>query len=579
MTRFDRTRTACLFALACSLSISSCQLLSALGKGQVEDVPYGKETQLAYFEGQGHLLKGDFEDAYASFLKCADAEPAEMAFHFQLGKIDLELERFEAAENHLNRAATLDPRNTWVRYHRGLSRLAQGNGAGAEEDWTTFVVARPGDLEALLECADLLLSQGQILPTLNLLSNYEDQVGKDEEVRTEALRLVEQTADPKSLGQFLEAAKKDFPQSDVFQLQWARYLMATEKLDECLEELQALALRRPNWGLVQFELAELWTRKDNLDAALPPLKRAMSSDDVALESKLRVLLGYGLLSQEDRTYRKAYGALLDRMVTQHGDEPAVVELACDWAYQNQKLDEALELALLLLELAPGSVETWTNLMAIRVDLRQWNAMAGDAENALARFPLEPLLYYYQGLALRESNKSKLAVQAYQGGLQVVLDNPILEGALASAMASALRDLGKLDESEAAFEQSLKASEDAFVLNNHAYYLSGRHAMPEGQERLERALECSTRANELKPEEGNFMDTQAHVLFKLNRHKEALDWILKAQEYGMAGDPVALEHEGDIRWALGQKQDAKQAWQRALNAGGDETVLQPKLARP
>ena len=104
-------------------------------------------------------------------------------------------------------------------------------------------------------------------------------------------------------------------------------------------------------------------------------------------------------------------------------------------------------------------------------------------------------------------------------------------------------------------------------------------MPEGQERLERALECSTRANELKPEEGNFMDTQAHVLFKLNRHKEALDWILKAQEYGMAGDPVALEHEGDIRWALGQKQDAKQAWQRALNAGGDETVLQPKLARP
>ena len=102
MTRFDRTRTACLFALACSLTVSSCQLLSSLGKGQVEDIPYGKETQLAYFEGQGHLLKGDFEDAYASFLKCADAEPAEMAFHFQLGKIDLELERFEAAENHGN---------------------------------------------------------------------------------------------------------------------------------------------------------------------------------------------------------------------------------------------------------------------------------------------------------------------------------------------------------------------------------------------------------------------------------------------------------------------------------------------
>ena len=281
---FSRTTwTTWMLALALSLSFSSCRLVSSLGKGQAEDVPYGKETQLAYFEGQGHLLKGDLEDAYASFLKCADAQPEEVAFHFQLGKIDLELERFEAAENHMDRAASLEPQNTWVRYHRGLARLAQGNGPGAEEDWTAFVVARPGDLESLLECADRLLSQGHVLPTLNLLSNYEDEVGKDEDVRTEALRLVEQTADPKSLGQFLQAAKKDFPESDIFQLQWARYLMATDDLDACLTELLALAQRRPNWGLVQFELAELWTRKDNLDAALPHLKRAMSSEDVALE--------------------------------------------------------------------------------------------------------------------------------------------------------------------------------------------------------------------------------------------------------------------------------------------------------
>ena len=69
-----------------------------------------------------------------------------------------------------------------------------------------------------------------MLPTLNLLSNYEEQVGHDEDVRTEALRIVEQTADPKNLGQFLERSRKDFPESDLFQLQWARYLMATGDL-------------------------------------------------------------------------------------------------------------------------------------------------------------------------------------------------------------------------------------------------------------------------------------------------------------------------------------------------------------
>ena len=579
MNFFGTTTATWMLALAMSLGFSSCRLVSSLGGGGQEDAPYGKETQLAYFEGQAHLLKGDLEDAYASFLKCADAEPDEVAFHFQLGKIDLELKRYEAAEQHLDRAAELEPDNTWVLYHRGEARLAQGNGPGAELDWTPFVVARPGDLEALLECADRLLREGHVLPTLNLLSNYEEQVGHDEDVRTEALRIVEQTADPKNLGQFLERSREDFPQSDLFQLQWARYLMATGDLDASHEELKMLAKRRTDWGLVQFELAELWTRKDDIPAALPHLKRAMSSDDVPVESKLRVLLGYGILAQEDPEFQTPFTELLERMMERHGEEPAVVEMACDWAYQNGRLDDALDLALNLLELAPGSVESWTNLMAIRVELDQWEAMAADAESAIARFPLDPLLYYYHGLALRETKQSAKAVKAFEGGLNVLLDNPILEGALASSLAAALRDLGELDKSEQAFERSLNAVEDAYVLNNHAYYLAGRYSVEKGKQRLERALECSSRANALMPEEGNFMDTQAYILFKLGRYDEGLEWILRAQQNGMAGDAVALEHEGDIRWALGEKEAAREVWRRALEAGGDEKVLNPKIARP
>ncbi len=558
------------------LALTGCQPMNSLTG---TSVPYGKETQLAYFEGQGHLLKGDYEDAYASFLSCAESEPEEMAFHYQLGKIDLKLERFEAAELHLDRAHDLEPDNTWVLYHRGLARLGQGNGEGAEQDWTPFVTARPGDLEALLECSDLLLREGHVLPTLNLLYNYEENVGHDEDVRTEALRIVELTADPEGVGQFLERAREDFPESDTFQLQWARYLMATGDLDACQVELTALSARRPNWGKVAFEWAEYWTRKEDLPAALPHLEKAMASDDVAVESKLRVLVGYGYLAQGDPEFEAPYTSLLDRMMKHHGDEPAVVEMACDWAYQNNRFDEALGLALTLVELAPGAVETWTNLMAIRIDMKDWGAMVEDAEQAIARFPLEPALYYFQGTALRENGQDDQAVKAFKAGLGVVLDNPVLEGALASQLAWSHRSLGEYDRSEDAFERSLRAYEDAIVLNNHAYFMATRKDIDATPERLARALECSTRANELAPGEGNFMDTQAHVLFMMGSHGEALQWILNAQENGMGGDPVALEHEGDIRWALGQKEAAREVWQKALDFGGDQDVLTPKINRP
>lgn len=558
------------------LALTGCQPMNSLTG---TSVPYGKETQLAYFEGQGHLLKGDYEDAYASFLSCAETEPEEMAFHYQLGKIDLKLERFEAAELHLDRAHDLEPDNTWVLYHRGLARLGQGNGEGAEQDWTPFVTARPGDLEALLECSDLLLREGHVLPTLNLLYNYEENVGHDEDVRTEALRIVELTSDPEGVGQFLERAREDFPESDTFQLQWARYLMAKGDLDACQIELTALSARRPNWGNVSFEWAEYWTRKEDLPAALPHLERAMASDDVAVESKLRVLVGYGYLAQGDPEFEAPYSSLLDRMMKHHGDEPAVVEMACDWAYQNKRYDEALDLALNLVELAPGAVETWTNLMAIRIDMRDWAAMVEDAEQAIARFPLEPTLFYFQGTALRENGQDDKAVKAFKAGLGVVLDNPVLEGALASQLAWSHRSLGELDRSEEAFERSLRAYEDAIVLNNHAYFMATRKDIEATPARLARALECSTRANELAPGEGNFMDTQAHVLFMMGSHEEALQWILDAQDNGMAGDPVALEHEGDIRWALGQKEAAREVWQKALDFGGDQDVLKPKINRP
>ena len=61
------------------------------------------------------------------------------------------------------------------------------------------------------------------------------------------------------------------------------------------------------------------------------------------------------------------------------------------------------------------MESWTNLLAILVDLSAWSDMADRAGLAVERFPLNPLLHYYYGLGLRESKRSALAADAYRAG--------------------------------------------------------------------------------------------------------------------------------------------------------------------
>ena len=119
-----------------ALGLSSCATLSTLADRKAKGTSYGKDTpRMAYFEAQTHLLKGDLQDAYTRD-DCVEAEPDEHAFHYQLGKSDLDLGRYDAAEERLTRAAGQHAEQHVGAVHRGLARLAQGNGAGAEQDWT-----------------------------------------------------------------------------------------------------------------------------------------------------------------------------------------------------------------------------------------------------------------------------------------------------------------------------------------------------------------------------------------------------------------------------------------------------------
>jgi Tfp pilus assembly protein PilF len=124
---------------------------------------------------------------------------------------------------------------------------------------------------------------------------------------------------------------------------------------------------------------------------------------------------------------------------------------------------------------------------------------------------------------------------------------------------------------AALERSLALQPDnPTVLNNHAWYLALQG------EQLDRAEACSRRALELSPGNANLLDTRAWVLHRMGRNAEALVAMEEAVRMSEWPDPVFLEHLGEIRWALGDADGAREAWRAAIEAGSTSPDLPAKL---
>ena len=174
-----------LMVLASSLWVSGCK-----GPSQLLDLPvYSEDFQRSYFEAQNHLAKGDTESAYSNFLRCLDLEPEESASYFGLGKIDLELERWEAALAHLNKAHQLQPENRWYREFRAKCYVPLGRYEEAQEDLLWVLDQRPGDFEWAMEWIITLANTGGIDAALNLCNAYEEKSdGNDDQQYRDSLQ-------------------------------------------------------------------------------------------------------------------------------------------------------------------------------------------------------------------------------------------------------------------------------------------------------------------------------------------------------------------------------------------------------
>ena len=107
-----------------------------------------------------------------------------------------------------------------------------------------------------------------------------------------------------------------------------------------------------------------------------------------------------------------------------------------------------------------------------------------------------------------------------------------------------------------------------------------YSLLEYTDRYEEALEMLERALQIEPRSSYILDSVGWALFRLERYDEALEHLEEARFVYFPEVSAEIEaHIGEVYWVLGQKEKARQVWNKALEKKlSDEEYLIKTMER-
>lgn len=123
--------------------------------------------------------------------------------------------------------------------------------------------------------------------------------------------------------------------------------------------------------------------------------------------------------------------------------------------------------------------------------------------------------------------------------------------------AASEQAGDIVAAERHLKKCLELNPDFASAQNYLGYL-----WADRSEHLDEALDLIQAATDSDPENAAYLDSLGWVLFKLNRHEEALAAMQKALEHLEELDATIFDHLGDIHEALNDRDEAVEFWMKA-----------------
>lgn len=528
-----------------------------------KDYPYIE----AFHQGVRFKAQGRVDDAIRKFELCLTMRQDDDAVYYALSQLYLIKNELNKSAESIEKAAELDPDNTWYIQELAYMYFEMANYPKAVENFKKLTEIEPGNIDWLYGYAEALVRNGEELKAIEALQKTEDQVGSHPEFTIQKYKLYMAINDEESALKELEEGKKQFPKSAQIIATMVDHYFKKGEYAKAIEMLEELVIADPSNGRAHLALADVYRQQGKKDKAYQELREAFPSDDVDLDTKMQVLIS---IHESSSTVDKEAMELVDILVMKYPNEAKVYSIKADFLLKQEKDDEALKSYRKALEYDKSLYPIWNQVLIMEYQASLFEDLYNDSKECLELFPTISTAYLLNGVSANQLKKYDQALDVLSAGIELVINDPAMKAEFYGQLGEAQFGLKNVEEGKKNYKKAIELDSRSNLLkNNFAFRLAS------AKEDLQLATSLIKQAIENSPGQGQYMDTYGWILFQQGKMSEAKEKFEKAYELN-SGDKLIIEHLGDVNFKLGKTNDALEWWKEAQKIAPDDELLQKKI---
>ena len=509
------------------------------------ELPDKRKNATYFSDGLQSKYREDSEGAIRNFEQALRYLPDDAASMFELSEQYYNVGRIEDAFNMIQRATEIDPDNKWYQMRLGVFYRNLEQYDDFAKLYENLTAKYPDDPEMLSDLIDVYLITENYDKALKKMDLLEQQVGKNEIITEQKLGIYKRQGNNKKLIAELEKLVEENPENPRYYSMLAQIYAETGKSKEALKTYEKIKELNPNDPYINISLLEFYENNGDKDKAFDELLAAIRNKNLDLNTKTNIYDYWIDKNQNSKQINEQARQCGEAFIETYPDNKLGYLILGSYYIMKEDAVKAKALYQQSLDIDSTDFYSWQNLIISESRLNENEAVRDHAIAALKYYPMQPVFYWYAGVASAVLKNNDEAITYLEKGRRYTTDK-IQMANFDAFLGDIYHEQGDEEKAFDAYERTLRNDPDnVLVLNNYAYYLAVKN------QDLDKALEMSAKAITMEPDNPTYFDTYAWVLYMKGDYKEAEKYMKKALKLLKEPDETYNQHYNAILRKLGE----------------------------